>query len=134
MKVKPRVKFTKLRRKWAKAYLRCQKAKDVDGYIYCQDCGNQGRFNWCSDQRNVLSFAATHDIELTYLLEEEYENFHFTEEIKDGDILFSYKLFEGRAQSRNAIKLLELMGYDREIVDSAMDCANFFLEKGQWKM
>ena len=49
MKVKPRVKFTKLRRKWAKAYLRCQKAKDVDGYIYCQDCGNQGRFNWCSD-------------------------------------------------------------------------------------
>lgn len=86
------------------------------------------------NQRNVLSFAATHDIELTYLLEKEYENFHFTEEIKNKDILFSYKLFEGRAQSRNAIKLLELMGYDREIVDSAMDCANFFLEKGQWKM
>ena len=86
------------------------------------------------NQRNVLSFAATHDIELTYLLEKEYENFHFTEEIKDKDILFSYKLFEGRAQSRNAIKLLELMGYDREIVDSAMDCANFFLENGQWKM
>lgn len=85
-------------------------------------------------RRKVLSFAATHDIELTYLLENEYENFHFTEEIQNEDILFSYKLFEGRTQSRNAIKLLELMGYDREIVDNAMNCANFFLEHGQWKM
>lgn len=86
------------------------------------------------NQRNVLSFAATHDIELTYLLEDEYENFHFTEEIKEGDILFSYRLFQGRAQSRNAIKLLELMGYDRQIVESALSCANNFLETGQWKM
>lgn len=86
------------------------------------------------NQRNVISFAATHDIELTYLLEDEYENFHFTEEIKEGDILFNYRLFQGRAQSRNAIKLLELMGYDRQIVDSALACANNFLETGQWKM
>ena len=86
------------------------------------------------NQRNVLSFAATHDIELTYLLEDEYENFHFTEEIREGDILFNYRLFQGRAQSRNAIKLLELMGYDRQIVDSALACANNFLETGQWKM
>ena len=86
------------------------------------------------NRRNVLSFAATHDIELTYLLENEYENFHFTEEIREGDILFNYHLFQGRAQSRNAIKLLELMGYDREIVDSAISCANCFLESGQWKM
>lgn len=85
-------------------------------------------------KRNVLSFAATHDIELTYLLEDDYDNFHFTEEIKEGDILFSYRLFSGRAQSRNAIKLLELMGYDKEIVGSALNCANYFLEKGQWKM
>lgn len=86
------------------------------------------------NQRNVLSFAATHDIELTYLLEDEYENYHFTEEIKEGDILFSYRLFQGRTQSRNAIKLLELMGYDKKIVDSALSCANNFLETGQWKM
>lgn len=49
MKVKPRVKFTKVSRKWAKAYLRCQKAKNEDGYIFCCDCANQGRFNCCSN-------------------------------------------------------------------------------------
>ena len=86
------------------------------------------------NQHHVLSFAATHDIELTYLLENEYDNFHFKEEIQKGDILFSYKLFSGRATSRNAIKLLELMGYEKEIVDSAEKCANLFLETGQWKI
>ena len=54
--------------------------------------------------------------------------------VKEGDILFSYRLFQGRTQSRNAIKLLELMGYDKKIVDSALSCANNFLETGQWKM
>ena len=86
------------------------------------------------NQKHVLSFAATHDIELTCLLEKEYDNFHFIEEIQEGDILFSYKLFEGRAKSRNAIKLLELMGYEKEIVENAEKCANLFLETGQWKM
>ena len=86
------------------------------------------------NQKHVLSFAATHDIELTYLLEKEYDNFHFTEEIKEGDILFSYKLFTGRTQSRNAIKLLELMGYDENIIESAAKCADNFLTTGQWQM
>lgn len=85
------------------------------------------------NQEHVITFAATHDIELTYLLEQEYENFHFTEEVEQGDISFSYHLFEGRAQSRNAIKLLALMGYEKEIVDSAEQCANRFLEQGIWK-
>ena len=43
IKVKPRVKFTKVRHKWAKAYIRCQKAADADGYIYCKDCFNSVR-------------------------------------------------------------------------------------------
>ena len=55
-------------------------------------------------------------------------------EIKEGDILFSYKVFEGRAQSRNAIKLLELMGYDENIIESAAKCADNFLTTGQWQM
>ena len=29
------------------------------------------------DRENVMCFAATHDIELTYMLEKQYENFHF---------------------------------------------------------
>lgn len=41
---------------------------------------------------HVLSFAATHDIELTYMLEEYYTNYHFEEEVKKDDVKFNYLL------------------------------------------
>ena len=61
--------------------------------------------------RSDLCFAATHDIELTHLLQEEYDNYHFKEEIEENDMSFSYNILNGRAQSRNAIKLLGKHGY-----------------------
>lgn len=82
---------------------------------------------------NVLCFAATHDIELTKLLEKEYDNYHFEEEIEDGDVHFSYQLFAGKATTRNAIKLLKVMGYQDEIIQKAEAMAALFMEKGVWK-
>lgn len=82
---------------------------------------------------NVLCFAATHDIELTYMLERLYTNYHFQEEISDGDIRFDYCLREGRAVTRNAIRLLSLLGYPQEMIQSANDTAKEFMEKGEWK-
>ena len=81
---------------------------------------------------SILCFAATHDIELTRLLEGEYDNYHFSEEVRDGDVMFDYKLQEGRATTRNAIRLLELMGYDREIIEQAYRQAECFMETGEW--
>ncbi len=81
---------------------------------------------------NCLCFAATHDIELTYLLENDYRNYHFKEEIEDDDIYFSYKIIEGRAQTRNAIKLLGIMGYEPEIVQKAEKLAADYLACGNW--
>ncbi|MDE7478215.1 MAG: hypothetical protein K2M91_09750, partial [Lachnospiraceae bacterium] len=46
-------------------------------------------------QKGIYCFAATHDIELTHLLEKYYDNYHFEEEVKNGDVLFSYRLLEG---------------------------------------
>lgn len=83
--------------------------------------------------RNILCFAATHDIELTELLSGQYDNYHFEEEIQGGDILFNYTLREGRAGSRNAIRLLEIMGYDRSIIQRAQEQAENFLRQGIWK-
>lgn len=80
----------------------------------------------------ILCFAATHDIELTRLLEEEYDNYHFSEEVRDGDVMFDYKLQCGRATTRNAIRLLELMGYDKAIIDKAYRQAETFMETGEW--
>ncbi|MDE5952169.1 MAG: hypothetical protein K2H12_11375, partial [Acetatifactor sp.] len=83
---------------------------------------------------NILCFAATHDIELTELLSSQYDNYHFEEEIRDGDILFNYTLRMGKANSRNAIRLLEIMGYDPSIIQSAQRQAENFLEQGIWKL
>lgn len=83
----------------------------------------------CTD---TICFAATHDIELTGILEKFYRNYHFTEEITDNDVRFSYKLLKGRATSRNAIKLLGLLGYDKSILEQATQAARSFEESGSW--
>lgn len=83
--------------------------------------------------KNTMCFAATHDIELTRLLEEDYENYHFEEEVKDGDVLFNYELQKGRARTRNAIKLLGVMGYETDIIKKADKMAEDFLKNGIWQ-
>ncbi|MCC3864909.1 DNA mismatch repair protein MutS [Terrisporobacter petrolearius] len=84
------------------------------------------------NKSNTICIAATHDIELTYLLENEYDNYHFEEEITDDDIVFDYRLNKGRAKSRNAIKLLSLIGYEQNIVEKAHEKAENFVKSGKW--
>ncbi len=81
---------------------------------------------------NVMCFAATHDVELTELLAKVYDNYHFEEEIVDGDVKFNYRLLNGKATTRNAIKLLGVMGYDEEIIKNANRRAETFMQTGQW--
>lgn len=82
---------------------------------------------------NVICFAATHDLELTKLLADIYDNYHFEEEIEKDDIFFPYKLQKGPAVSRNAIALLKVLGYDMELVNAAETMAHTFLQTGQWR-
>lgn len=84
-------------------------------------------------QSNVFCFAATHDIELTYILEDYYKNYHFTEEVREEDVLFSYQLMPGRAESRNAIKLLKVIGYDQSIIEEAEKQAAEFMKSNSWR-
>jgi len=81
--------------------------------------------------QQTLCFAATHDIELTQLLEE-YENYYFNETIQNEDICFDYKLKKGISTSRNAIRLLKQLGYEEEIVNRALKRAEQFLKTGNW--
>ena len=80
-------------------------------------------------QKKVLCFAATHDIELTEYLAADYDNYHFEENISEGDISFPYRLLPGRSNTRNAIKLLELLGFEKEIIDRAREMAESFLKE-----
>lgn len=86
------------------------------------------------DSHNILCFAATHDIELTSLLAPFYDNYHFEEQVSGGDITFPYKLLKGKAETRNAIKLLGLMGYDEEIIQNAEALAEQFVTTGVWSL
>ncbi|MBP3618163.1 MAG: MutS family DNA mismatch repair protein [Lachnospiraceae bacterium] len=81
----------------------------------------------------TICFAATHDIELTYLLEQDCENYHFEETVTDDKVEFDYLLHEGRATSRNAIKLLRMLGYPQDVIERAEGAAEHFLETGEWK-
>lgn len=87
----------------------------------------------CFAGRNVLCFAATHDLELTSLLSDVFDNYHFSEEIEDGDVRFSYRLQPGPSTTCNAIALLGALGYDRTLVDSARTRADRFLAEGRWQ-
>jgi len=82
---------------------------------------------------NVFCFAATHDIELTYILEQYFENYHFEEEVKGKEVVFQYQLKEGRAVSRNAIKLLNKIGYPDSVIEKASEGITHFMETGVWE-
>lgn len=65
--------------------------------------------------------AATHDIELTTILEKDFSNYHFEEVVTKDEIKFDYKLKEGRAATRNAIRILEMYDYPEIITKKARE-------------
>lgn len=84
------------------------------------------------NNENVICFAATHDIELTSILKDSYDNYHFDEEIIDNDVVFNYVLKDGIATTRNAIKLLFVIGYDESVIKSAENRAQNFIDSNVW--
>ncbi len=82
---------------------------------------------------DVQCFAATHDLELTSLLDDLYDIYHFEGAVSDNDVKFDYRLKDGPATTRNAIKLLSVLGYDETLVGDAQKMADVFLNEGQWK-
>lgn len=51
----------------------------------------------------------------------------------DSDIVFDYQIKPGAAVTRNAIRLLKLMGFDNGIVDAAHKRADRYMETGKWE-
>ena len=65
------------------------------------------------------TLIATHDLQLTELLNGNYHNFHFREKVSKEGLSFDYKLHLGSSKIRNAIALLECAGYPNKIVENA---------------
>ncbi len=73
--------------------------------------------------RNIV-FVSTHDIELAGLLKNTYELFHFTEMVENNQVHFDYKLKSGELKTRNAIRILEINGYPKEVIEEAQKISN----------
>lgn len=68
----------------------------------------------------AICIVATHDRELSDMLKENYDFYHFSEEVdNESGLKFDYKLKKGVSKTRNAIKLLEYVGYPKEIIQNS---------------
>jgi hypothetical protein len=72
---------------------------------------------------NAQVLVTTHDIELQRLLEPRFLTFHFVED-PDLPEIFDYRLQPGISTARNAIKLLEKVGFPPVIVQEARRLAH----------
>ena len=81
---------------------------------------------------NARILVATHDIELTQMIETGYDNYHFREVITDNDVLFDYKLKSGPSTTRNAIKLLKVMDFKSNILNDANYIYDSFIKSEKW--
>ena len=83
---------------------------------------------------NCLCITASHDVELTALLEGQYENWHFCETVTPDGVEFDYKLKAGPSRTRNAIKLLGKMDFPDQITGGAEWMVEQFASTGIWKL
>ncbi|MBE0650496.1 MAG: DNA mismatch repair protein MutS [Bacteroidales bacterium] len=81
--------------------------------------------SWLAKGNNIV-FVSTHDMELTDLLKEEYELYHFSEQVNHKNVAFDYKLKEGKNHNRNAIRILEINGYPESVIHEAIDISKKF--------
>lgn len=72
------------------------------------------------NDRPGICIAATHDREICEILKKSYDFYHFSESVDDKTGLnFDYKLKKGISNTRNAIKVLQYIGYPKEIIEAS---------------
>jgi len=80
--------------------------------------------SYLNNENNIV-LVATHDIELTQLLDDEgFDLYYFAEKIEYNKLIFDYKLKRGKLKAGNALKILELYDYPPEIIKDAMELKN----------
>lgn len=66
---------------------------------------------------NALAIVATHDLELAEKCSSNYLNYYFCEDVNEEiGLVFDYKLKPGICNTGNAIKLLNYLGYPKNII------------------
>lgn len=63
-------------------------------------------------QRGAIGVVTTHDLALTAAANGNVHNAHFQDELRDGQMLFDYRLHEGVVTKSNALDLMRSVGLD----------------------
>lgn len=84
-----------------------------------------------AENTNGRLLVATHDMELTQILET-YENYHFSETVTEDGVTFDYKLKKGPSNTRNALKLLKAMNFNKDVVSLSNQVYSNFIETKKW--
>ncbi len=71
--------------------------------------------------RPALTIAATHDVAIANGVADRYALHYFTDDADEKGLTFDYQIHEGVVQTRNAIKLLRLIGYPEDVITSALE-------------
>ena len=67
---------------------------------------------------NAIAIVATHDLELVDLIGNMYRYFYFTEDMDKEGLKFDYKIKQGVSKNRNAVRIMQYLGYPSEIIDN----------------
>ncbi len=71
--------------------------------------------------------VTTHDVELQNLLDNKFNVFHFGDKVENNKFFFDYKIQPGHCSSGNAIKLLEIKNYPKEVTREANELSKKLL-------
>ena len=71
-------------------------------------------------EHHALTIAATHDVAIARGVSDRYALHYFTDSADETGLTFDYRIHEGIVETRNAIKLLRLIGYPEDVIESAL--------------
>lgn len=66
-------------------------------------------------QSNALTLVATHDLQLIPMIHG-YESYYFKEDVNAEGLVFDYLIRQGISSTKNAIKVLEFLGYPSSLI------------------
>ena len=72
-------------------------------------------------ERSALTIAATHDVTIAHGVEDRYALYYFTDSADENGLTFDYHIQKGVVKTRNAIKLLRLIGYPEDVITAALE-------------
>jgi DNA mismatch repair ATPase MutS len=81
------------------------------------------------DRKGHIVVVSTHDLELSEMLKDHYDLYHFEEILQGQELVFDHLLKAGPLRTRNAIRILGLAGYPAEVIRDAEETSRILMDR-----